>query len=188
VTLARWLRAHATPLGDRVFYAITVIGMPVPLGALGAAVAGVLAWRRRWLAFWGWAAAFVGGSLLDWMLKTIVHRPRPPYAEAYYRATGFSFPSGHAMMSLVAFGMLAYLLVAFRVRGRGARIAVATVAVGLIVLIGFSRLYLGVHYFSDVVGGYAAGTVWVAACASGVDVARRRRAMGGAAPHPPVAA
>jgi hypothetical protein len=45
-------------------------------------VAGILAWRRHWLAFWGWAAAFGGGSILDWMLKLVVHRPRPPYAEA----------------------------------------------------------------------------------------------------------
>jgi undecaprenyl-diphosphatase len=177
VTLAHWFRAHATPLGDRIFYGITVIGMPGPLGVIGAAVAGVLAWRRHWLGFWGWAAAFGGGSVLDWMLKIVIHRPRPPYAEAYYRATGFSFPSGHAMMSLVAFGMLAYLLIAFRARGARTHVAVSALAVCLIVLIGFSRLYLGVHYFSDVVGGYAAGTVWVAACASGVEIARRQRTI-----------
>lgn len=188
VTLARWLRAHATPLGDRLFYAVTLVGMPLALGALGAVVAGVLAWRRDWLAFWGWVAAFGGGSLLDGMLKFVIHRPRPPAADAYYRAAGFSFPSGHAMMSLVAFGMLAYLLIAFRVRATRTRIAVAVTAALLVVLIGVSRLYLGVHFFSDVVGGYAAGAVWVATCASGVEIARRRRALAPAVASPVPAA
>ena len=175
IALAHQFRTHATPLGDRLFYAITRLGTPIALGGLCAAVAGTLAWRRHWLAFWGWIAAFGGGSVIDWTLKHVIRRPRPPYAEAYYVEHSFSFPSGHATMSLVAFGMLAYLLIAFWARGARARVAVAVVAVVLIALVGFSRLYLGVHYFSDVVGGYAAATVWLAACASGVEIARRSR-------------
>jgi membrane protein DedA with SNARE-associated domain/membrane-associated phospholipid phosphatase len=175
IALAHQFRTHATPLGDRVFYAVSVFGAPVSLAVFGAVVAAVLAWRRHSLAFWGWIAAYGGGSVIDWSLKHIIRRPRPPLAEAYYAEHSFSFPSGHATMSLVAFGMLAYLLITFWARRVRAKIAVALLAFVLIVLIGFSRLYLGVHYFSDVVGGYAAATVWVAACASGVEIARRRR-------------
>ena len=175
IALAHQFRTHATPLGDRLFYAITLLGTPIALGGLCAAVAGTLAWRRHWLAFWGWIVAFGGGSVIDWTLKHVIRRPRPPYAEAYYVEHSFSFPSGHATMSLVAFGMLAYLLIAFWARGARVQVAVALLAVVLSALVGFSRLYLGVHYFSDVVGGYAAAMVWLAACASGVEIARRSR-------------
>jgi membrane-associated phospholipid phosphatase len=82
------------------------------------------------------------------------------------------------MGSLVAYGMLAYLLVR-EVHGRRRRLAVIACATLLILLIGLSRMYLGVHYFSDVIGGYAAGVVWLAACISGLEVVRRRpRSLG----------
>jgi undecaprenyl-diphosphatase len=77
------------------------------------------------------------------------------------------------MGSLVAYGMLAYLLVR-ELHGRRPRLAVIAGATVLVLLIGLSRIYLGVHYFSDVIGGYAAGVVWLAACISGLEVARRK--------------
>ena len=89
-------------------------------------------------------------------------------------ARGWSFPSGHAMGSLVAYGMLAYLLLRETHLGRHQRMLVIISAALLVLLIGLSRLYLGVHYFSDVIGGYAAGVVWLAACISGLEIVRRR--------------
>jgi undecaprenyl-diphosphatase len=80
------------------------------------------------------------------------------------------------MASLIGYGMLAYVLVLLWVHRRGAQIALVLVAALVILAIGVSRLYLGVHYFSDVVGGYAAGVLWLSACISGVEVARRWRA------------
>jgi undecaprenyl-diphosphatase len=79
------------------------------------------------------------------------------------------------MGSLIGYGMLAYVLMLLWIHGRSAQIVVALGAALLIVAIGLSRLYLGVHYFSDVVGGYAAGVLWLSACISGVEVARRWR-------------
>jgi undecaprenyl-diphosphatase len=100
------------------------------------------------------------------------HRTRPTWDVPLLTARGWSFPSGHAMGSLVAYGMLAYLLVRDP-KGRPPRMAIVAGAVTLVLLIGLSRMYLGVHYFSDVVGGYAAGMVWLAACITGLEVARR---------------
>jgi undecaprenyl-diphosphatase len=77
------------------------------------------------------------------------------------------------MASLVGYGMLAYLLVALWVTRRSLGVAIVVLAAALVIGIGLSRLYLGVHYFSDVMGGYAAGTLWLSACISGVEVARR---------------
>jgi undecaprenyl-diphosphatase len=130
--------------------------------------------KRRWIVLCGWLAAFVGAGLLDATLKAVISRPRPPGAGVFLLSSSWSFPSGHAMGSLVGYGMLAYVLVVFRIRGRSMRMGVVIVAAALVVAIGLSRLYLGVHYFSDVIGGYAAGLVWLSACISGLEVARRR--------------
>ena len=83
------------------------------------------------------------------------------------------------MGSLVVYGMLAYLLVVFWTERRRTRLTIVLIAALLTVAIGVSRLYLGVHYFSDVVAGYAAGLLWLSACSTGREMARRQR---GAAP------
>ena len=176
VTLLEWLHAHATPAGYAVFNAISLLGSPMTLTILALGVGVLLASRRQWTLLAGWLAAFAGGGLLDAVLKFAIRRPRPPYATAFLRHYTWSFPSGHAMVSLIAYGMLAYLLVVLWPNRRSTRISIVLGAALLIVAIGFSRLYLGVHYFSDVVGGYAAGVLWLSACISGLEVARRWRA------------
>ena len=176
VTLLEWLHAHATPAGYAVFNAISLLGSPMTLTILALGVGVLLASRRQWTLLAGWLAAFAGGGLLDAVLKLAIRRPRPPYATAFLRHYTWSFPSGHAMVSLIAYGMLAYLLVVLWPNRRRTRISIVLGAALLIVAIGFSRLYLGVHYFSDVVGGYAAGVLWLSACISGLEVARRWRA------------
>jgi len=176
VTLLEWLHAHATPAGYAIFNAISLLGSPMTLTILALGVGVLLASRRQWTLLAGWLAAFAGGGLLDAVLKLAIRRPRPPYATAFLRHYTWSFPSGHAMVSLIAYGMLAYLLVVLWTNRRSTRISIVLGAALLIVAIGFSRLYLGVHYFSDVVGGYAAGVLWLSACISGLEVARRWRA------------
>ena len=141
---------------------------------LGVAGAAYLYFRRhdREL-FLGWLAAIIGGGALDWALKTIFHRPRPLFADPIAHGYGFSFPSGHSMGSLIGFGMLAYVLTRSQ-RGRDARYVIYACAALLVASIGLSRLYLGVHFPSDVLAGFAAGIMWLAACLSGVEIARRR--------------
>jgi undecaprenyl-diphosphatase len=94
-------------------------------------------------------------------LKLAFHRPRPV---AFFGSTpsSYSFPSGHALGSFCFYGILAAIL-ATRVRGRGAKFCVWMAAVLLVAMIGVSRIYLGVHYPSDVIAGYCAGAVWVGA-------------------------
>src|SRR6478672_2858095 len=138
--------------------------------------------RKRHPKAWSFAARrFAAGEylglhltvgLLDLALKRVFHRTRPTWDVPLLTARGWSFPSGHAMGSLIAYGMLAYLLVR-DAKGRRARVAIVVGAVLLVLLIGLSRMVLGVHYFSDVLGGYAAGVVWLAACITSLEVARR---------------
>ncbi len=107
------------------------------------------------------AMTMVGMAALDVTLKLAFHRPRPV---AYFgpTPTTYSFPSGHAMGSVCFYGVLAAILAA-RASGRGAKWCIWTAAVLLIGMIGYSRIYLGVHYPSDVIAGYCAGAVWVGA-------------------------
>ena len=103
----------------------------------------------------------LGGGLLDTVVKEAVDRPRPSLVEPVATAHGKSFPSGHAMSSAFVYGAL--LLVFLPVIGRRYRPVVLAGTVMLVAAIGFSRLALGVHYISDVLGGYALGLAWLAA-------------------------
>ena len=174
VRLLNWLQAHHGPVRDQVFRAISALGSQWVFVPLGLAVTVFLVIRKRGLLLEGWLLAFVGGFLLNNVLKNAIRRPRPLAGAGLYQS--WSFPSGHAMVSLIAYGMLAYLLILLGPRNRRAQFAIVAGVTLLVLAIGFSRLYLGAHYFSDVVGGYAAGMLWLSACISGLEVTRRWRA------------
>ena len=181
---ARWIHSATTLAGDRIFVAITDIGSPPAMAAI--ALIGVLVSfirGHRLLAF-TWGAAAAGGALLDYVLKTTVHRSRPEYAAAFLHGISYSFPSGHAMGSIIGYGFLAYALtLTVRWAGEHRRFVFAA-ALLLTVLIGVSRVYLDVHYPSDVVGGWAAGLAWLAVCVTGYQVVTGRSALR----HPPTPA
>jgi len=174
-SVLEWLHRHASAKGMAVCVMISRIGSPVAMTLLAIAGALLLATLEEWVVLSGWIAAFGGASVLDRWLKLLVHRPRPRYAAALIHHPTWSFPSGHAMGSLVGFGMLAYVLVRFTDGSRRARLVVWAGATVLIVLIGASRMYLGVHYLSDVVGGYAVAAAWLAGCIWAVESAGRKR-------------
>jgi membrane-associated phospholipid phosphatase len=174
--LVGWFRAHATPASDRIALAVSLLGSPVAMAIVATVVAIVLIVQRRWIVLAGWGALFVGSELLDWSLKLAIRRPQPSgAATAFLAGPSFGFPVGYAIGSLVGYGMLAYLLVTLAARRRRTRAIIVAAATILCLAIGLSRLVLGVHYFSDAIGGYAAGVVWLAACVSGVEVAVRQR-------------
>jgi len=142
--------------------------------------------RRRTLTV-VWFTAAIGGGLLNLGLKEGFERQRPPLVlrDAVVTETNESFPSGHSMGSVIGYGMLGYVLVLRLRRWRG-RAAVALGLGLLTLLIGCSRVYLRAHWFSDVCGGFAIGTVWLSFCISGLEVVRRRqhaRRRRTAAPH-----
>lgn len=174
------LHRHSSPIGVTAAIYTSRLGAPTLMMALAVGGALVLASLGEWIVLGGWIAAFVGSSVIDNWLKLTIHRPRPVYAAALLDHPTWSFPSGHAMGALVGYGMLAYVLMLAAassppLRRRRMRLAIAAVAISLITAIGLSRLYLGVHYFSDVVGGYAAGLIWLSACVTAVELGRRWR-------------
>ena len=155
------LQKLRTPAVDSLMVAITELGdvqvlLPVILVALAWFIA-----HRLWHTAAYWLAAIGMAAALEKVLKLALHRPRPnPF---YGGVEQFSFPSGHATMSIVVYGFLAFLLC----RGEQHRLrkAFALAAALLIASISFSRLYLGAHWLSDVLGGLSFGVAWVAALA-----------------------
>ena len=183
-TVASALHAAATPFATKVFLAITALGSVEAIVPIGLIVTGLLAWRRRWVYASGWLVALVGGAALNVLLKQIFERPRPVFVDPIIVETSYSFPSGHAMDSLVMYGMLAYFALLF-IKPWRARMAILFGATLLVILIGFSRLYLGVHYFSDVIAGFAAGGVWLSACVTAIETFRYRNNYKSKAPVNP---
>jgi len=179
--LARWDQATSLAIHDAMTPALTTaaqlvtnVGSPVGMGVL-AAVAVVLLWRRHRLLAQTWIAAAAGGGVVDVVLKGAVRRARPPYGAGYLHHDSFSFPSGHAMAATIGFGMLAYVAHSLR-PGRATAAAAYLVAALLTLLVCATRIYLGVHYPSDVAGGVFGGVAWLAVCQTGAGVARGRAA------------
>ncbi len=181
-TMVRWdmaaaaaIHQHTTASGLRIFDRITQAGSPTTMTVIAVIGVITLAFQRRRTLIVTWIAVFGGGAVLENILKIVVGRHRPVYGAAYLTDHSLSFPSGHAMMSTLGLGMLVYvLIVTGAIRGwvRAAVIAVASLCV---LAIGLSRIYLGVHYPSDVLGGYTAGSAWLAVCVSVAGVVLHRR-------------
>jgi len=110
-----------------------------------------------------WAVIALSGGLLNQVLKKSFDRPRPPveWRDAAVTETNESFPSGHSMGSMIGYSMLGFALLP-QLRRRAAKAALIGLLVALIGLIGFSRIYLRAHWFSDVIGGFAVGAAWLA--------------------------
>jgi undecaprenyl-diphosphatase len=115
-----------------------------------------------------WIAALAGGEVLNFLLKGLFARPRPSFSDPLATALYFSFPSGHATMSLIAYGLIAYFLY-LRLPRAWMRVLTTSGLILLVMLIGLSRLYLGVHYFSDVLAGFAVGGLWLSFCITGMN-------------------
>lgn len=175
VSFAHWLAERRTGAAVDLFRTITWLGSPLAGLVLGAALC-VFLYRRRHVVEAGLLVLVVGGDeLLNVILKLSFHRHRPEVA--FVQLDTYSYPSGHAMMATAFYGACAYLLCR-RLPGIWPRVAVVGGAVALVIVLGFSRLYLGVHYLSDVLGGYAGGAFWLAlsiafALACGERLARR---------------
>ena len=152
-----WLQATRTGWVDDIMVTITALGSAYVTIAVIVAVALWLAIVRRWQTLGYWIAAVVFAELLVWALKIGLERARPE--TRYASVDPYSFPSGHAAMSIVVYGFLAFLLAHGKPGWQ--KIAIALPTAGIAVLIGFSRLYLGAHWFSDVAASVGLGLAWI---------------------------
>ncbi len=142
------------PLADQLMAAFSILGDAAVLVPSTALAMLWLMWRRRWKAAAHWIAALAFGLVLTMGLAWLVHMPAPPSAHG-----GFGFPSATVTMATISFGFFA-VLIARELPGRS-RVWPYLLAAAVVTLLGLSRVYLGVHWLSDVVGGALLGCVWL---------------------------
>ena len=158
-----WIRdsvhSWASPFLTKLLLGFTTLGSEWVMLPLGTVLVWRLATLRRRRHAILLAAGGLGAELVSHLLKLAFHRPRPPLFFGLAPAETFSFPSGHAFVGTVFYGLLAGIFAEFYSRRRVEAIAAALLTV---LLIGLSRVYLGYHYPTDVIGGWACAAGWLA--------------------------
>lgn len=171
--IADELHEHATRPLTEFFEAVTTLGNGIVLAGVAAIAAYLLARRRYYAEAVLMVLAYGGAQVLSYSLKLAFRRDRPFFTDPLATLSTYSFPSGHATVSIAVYGALSLVLVR-RLTGP-ARVVCLAAAVLLVSLIGFSRLYLGVHFLSDVLAGFSVGLAWLALCVVVLDLHHRRR-------------
>ena len=160
-SLLLWIHQFANPQLDSLMLFITALGDP---GMVITVFISTIAWlgmKRRYTDVIRFIIACVGGVLLNQVMKLFFAKPRPELWMRLISEHSFSFPSGHAVGSMVVYGFIAYILAReFSIYQR----YIYAVASTIIIAIGFSRLYLGVHYPTDIIAGYGVGILWLITC------------------------
>jgi undecaprenyl-diphosphatase len=159
------LHQHASPGLTRIMSLVSWLGSAAVLTPAVLALAALFLWLR-WRRAAAWLLiSMLGAVTLEVTLKSAFHRTRP---SAFFGTLppSFSFPSGHALSSFCFYSVLAGLL-SRRIRGRGKHVALWAVAAIMVTLTGISRIYLGVHWPTDVIAGYCAAAVWVSGLLAG---------------------
>jgi membrane protein DedA with SNARE-associated domain/membrane-associated phospholipid phosphatase len=161
-----------TPVVTKIMTVFTRVAGTVVITAGSFVIMIYFLFKKRFDYLIAYISAILGGSILVLLLKVAIHRRRP--AETSLIAVGgWSFPSGHAMMSVIFYGMLLYFTVR-HMRSWELRVFMVMAAAFVVFLLGLSRIYLEVHYLSDVLAGYAGGLFWLTVCITALEVYRKK--------------
>lgn len=162
-----------SPWLSQLLFIITQLGEQEAVFIVGAVASGIFLYRKRFVAFVVFWLVMSGMGLSIRYGKTFISRARPADV-AYYQVEHYSFPSGHATTALALYGLLAYMLFRHYSKSRY-QYLILWFALGLILLVGFSRVYLGLHYLSDVLAGYLLGLLWMLVGVSMIEVMMYRK-------------
>jgi membrane-associated phospholipid phosphatase len=170
---AQWLHRHATAPMTRAMLVVTHLNSTVAVACYGTALGLWLATRHDWRRVATLVACIGGGLTLNVLMKLAFHRHRPVFDEPLLTLSSYSFPSGHVAGSTVFYGLGVAWVFGRTTRWRWRALAVVGALV-MIALVAFSRIYLGVHYLSDVAAAFAEGIAWLAICLSALATFWRR--------------
>lgn len=163
LAIRNWVVSVQSPLLTSIFLSATWLGSTVQLFVLGTIVLLIFIWLRQWRLLGLFLLAMLGQITLHLGFKALFAIPRPePLINNYVIDDSFSFPSGHAIAATSFFGFLALILLQ-RLKSISPRVSISFLAVAVIFLICFSRIYIGVHRPSDVLAGFVAEAIWLAA-------------------------
>ncbi len=172
--ISEWLRSHRDPRFMCGMQLASGIASTAAVTMLSVAVGVALLCVRQFYWLIALVAVSLGGFALNLLLKTIFDRARPGWADPVVALSDPSFPSGHTMMGTLIYGFIAVFLI-LRCSSWRWRIAIAVLTLSLILSIALSRLYLGLHFLSDVMAAMAAGVAWLALCLTAMEALRRHR-------------
>lgn len=175
--ITTWFRAHATPEVTRWMLLVTHAHGTLGVSLMGVALALYFSWRRARYWLLTLAVVLPGGMLLNVVLKQIFRRDRPSLDDPLLTLLTYSFPSGHVTGSALFYGVLAAFC-ASRAKTWVARMFIFGTACLLVIAVGVTRIYLGVHYFSDVVAAAAWSTAWLVMWLLAIDLFEQRRLTG----------
>jgi membrane-associated phospholipid phosphatase len=174
ISVATWLHASPRPVLTRFLFGVTELHSMLGLSVLCVVFALVLAKLREWYWMLTLGLAVGGGMLLNVLLKYAYERTRPHFDDPLLVLTSYSFPSGHTSGAVLFYGVLAAFLVS-RVYSRRWRATIVGAAITAVVLVAFSRVYLGAHYLTDVLAAACSSAAWLVLCLSFVHELVRRR-------------
>jgi len=173
VIVANWFNANSTPVVTQAMRLLSRLHGTTAMAAMVYGLALFFVWKRQGYWVMTFVIAVPGGMLLNALIKEIIHRPRPRFSDLVAALTTYSFPSGHAAAATLFYGFLAtYVIVHLRSWRWG--VVVALIAFFMVVAVGVSRIYLRVHYLSDVLGGMSEGVAWLALCLTAMHTLRQR--------------
>jgi membrane-associated phospholipid phosphatase len=174
--LANWFHAHLTGAFVGLLRGFTEFGASEWISIVLSVLVLLFIWKRWWPSLVTLIVAVPGGMLLNELLKVIVHRHRPFVDGWFVDWSGYSFASGHTIGATLLYGQLA-LFVLPAIKSRRCRALAISLAAFFVVLVGFSRIALGAHYFTDVVGAIMLGMAWLMLCLVATKPVRGRGAV-----------
>ena len=174
IKFSAWLHTHSMPKVTIGLLLVTHLHSMLGISVMTFVVVMYLVWQRQRYLIVGLLLSVAGGMLLNVLLKNVFHRARPRFDGQILTLTSYGFPSGHTMAATCFYGALAVFAV-WKFKSWSSRLAAVAMASLLIGLVGFSRIYLGAHYLSDVLGAIGEGLAWLSFCLTGVNTIWRRR-------------
>lgn len=171
-TIMRGVHGRATPTLDSAALAITWLGSFGGITIVSLIFVAILLQRKEIVELVAFAMAVLGSVALTQMLKAIFAVARPELFTRLEAVTSYSFPSGHTLTSFCMWGFIAFWIVGMRRRGIW-RWSAAGLVLLIAALVGASRVYIGVHWPTDVAGGMLVATIWIATCLIGMERGRR---------------
>ncbi len=163
-----------TPLVNTIMIIITQLGNQIFILPGSAIIIFYMFLKGKIDIIIGYITAIIGGGILNLVLKIAIQRERPISENTLAKVAGFSFPSGHAMLSMIFYGMIAYLLIR-EIKSLKLSLFIILSTAFIIFLIGFTRIYLQVHYLSDVIAGYIGGLFWLTINIIGLEIYKKKK-------------
>jgi undecaprenyl-diphosphatase len=174
LTVAEWFHTHATPLVTQFMMVFTNLHGVAAISSYAAVLALYLVWKRDWYWLGCLGATVPGGMLLNVLMKFAFQRARPSFDDPLLTLPTYSFPSGHVAGTALFYGVVGAMLVS-KITAWRWRVFIAFAAIALVLLVALSRVYLGVHYLSDVLAAFAEAVAWLSLCLMGIHTFWQRK-------------